>query len=87
MIQKFFKIYGHLGKSNMGGYDCVMIPGAAVGTMCESFTMKDVRNANRFCGNSGGLATKTKAKTDGTNSGTICSKLNKHWFFQLMTTF
>ena len=29
----------------------------------------------RFCGNSAGLATKKEALGDGTNTGTICSKL------------
>ena len=55
------------------GYDCIVIPGAAVGRECKDFD--SVMNANVFCGNSGGLATKKSAKTDGTNSGTICSKL------------
>ena len=87
MLRKFFKIYIYLGTSATGGYDCVMIPGAARGTMCESFTMAEVKNANRFCGNSGGLATKTKAMTDGTNSGTICSKPNKHWSYPFTTIF
>ena len=76
-----FKICGYLGKSATGGYDCVMIPGAAKGTMCESFESDEAKNANRFCGNSGGLAIKKEAKTDGTNSGTVCSKLYRHWSY------
>lgn len=51
------------------GYDCIEIPGAAKGAMCEDFAAANM-NANVFCGNEGGLA-KTAAAVDG---GTICSK-------------
>ena len=67
------------------GYDCLVIPGAAVGTMCNQFETDEVKNANVFCGNSGGLATKKSAKADGTNSGTICSKIIP--FYRFMITF
>ena len=66
-----YPVYRHLGAGTKG-YDCIVIPGAAVGTMCVDFMT--VMNANVFCGNSGGLAKTKSAKTDGTNSGTICSK-------------
>ena len=65
-------VFRHLGAGTKG-YDCIVIPGAAVGTMCVDFMT--VMNANVFCGNSGGLAKTKSAKTDGTKSGTICSKL------------
>ena len=54
------------------GFDCLEIPGAAKGTMCSDFDATRL-NANVFCGNSAGLATKKEAKRDGTNNGTVCS--------------
>ena len=63
-----------LGKGTKG-YDCLVIPGAAKGTMCESFMEPSAKNANRFCGNSGGLAISKSANAKGEKSGTICSKL------------
>ena len=51
-----------------------MIPGAAKGTQCSAFVVADnALNANRFCGNSKGLATVKSAATDAM-SGTVCSK-------------
>ena len=46
-----------------GGYDCVVIPGAAKGTMCEDFNANGL-NGNRFCGNERGLATQNPAAAD-----------------------
>ena len=43
--------------------------------MCADFEATRL-NANVFCGNSAGLATKKEAKRDGTNNGTVCSKPN-----------
>ena len=59
------------------GYDCLMIPGAAEGPMCNALgTAGDRMNANRFCGNSAGLAIKMMAQADNANmkQGTVCSK-------------
>ena len=56
----------------MKGYDCIMIPGAGKGTKCSAWSANAL-NANRFCGNSKGLATIKEAKTDAM-SGTVCSK-------------
>ena len=56
------------------GYDCLEIPGAAKGTMCEDFAATRL-NANVFCGDSAGLATVMMAER-GANSGTICSELH-----------
>ena len=43
------------------GYDCVVIPGAAEGTMCNDFSANGL-NAERFCGNEQGLAIVKSAK-------------------------
>ena len=53
------------------GYDCLMIPGAAIGTMCTDFPAANL-NANAFCGNSQGLC-KTTNNADAANVATICS--------------
>ena len=71
-IQNSLNISWLLGMGTKG-YDCLEIPGAAVGTMCADFEATRL-NANVFCGNSAGLATKKEAKRDGTNNGTVCSK-------------
>ena len=63
------------------GYDCLEIPGAAKGTMCEDFAATRL-NANVFCGDSAGLATVMMAER-GANSGTICSEL----YLQLYNLF
>ena len=55
------------------GYDCIMIPGAASGTQCNAWPANAV-NANRFCGNSVGLAKVVTASIATTHSGTVCSK-------------
>ena len=60
-----------VGKGTLG-YDCIMIPGAKLGTMCADFSANAI-NANRFCGNSQGLAKSVDA-VDNTKQGTICSK-------------
>ena len=64
--------------TGMMGYDCVIIPGAAKGTMCSDFAADNLNN-NRFCGNSAGLATVTAATNNANNvcanCGTVCSKL------------
>jgi len=65
--------YGAAGTGTKG-YDCLQIPGAAKGENCDPFTSADIKNADRFCGNSAGLATKKSALGDGTNTGTICTK-------------
>ena len=57
------------------GYDCVVIPGAAEGTMCNDFSANGL-NAERFCGNEQGLAIVKSAKA-AAMTGTICSKF---WF-------
>ena len=72
------------------GYDCVVIPGAAKGTMCEDFTAANL-NANRFCGNSAGLPTKTAATNNAmnvcANCGTVCSKLDLMIYFNVAINF
>ena len=75
------------------GYDCIEIPGAAKGTMCEDFTANAGTrlNANYFCGDSGGLVTQKEGQR-GANSGTICSELywifmHLKWFFSLSFIF
>jgi len=58
------------------GYDCLQIPGAANGENCDPFSA-DRLNADRFCGNSAGLAiakTATGTNAPGTNQGTVCTK-------------
>ena len=60
------------------GYDCLEIPGAAKGTMCEDFAATRL-NANVFCGDSAGLATVMMAER-GANSGTICSELHSQLY-------
>jgi len=54
------------------GYDCIEIPGAQSGTMCAQFGTASAKNANRFCGNSGGLAKQKDAAA--ANTATICTK-------------
>ena len=63
-----------IGKSNLKGYDCLEIPGAKLGTMCASFVNANAKMANRFCGNSVGLAKTISAAIAATMSGTICCK-------------
>ena len=63
------KLIGLTGKA---GYDCIVIPGAADGTMCNDFTANAL-NGQRFCGNEQGLAKEDEA-TAAAMSGTICSK-------------
>ena len=69
------------------GYDCLEIPGAAKGTMCEDFAATRL-NANVFCGDSAGLATVMMAER-GANSGTICSELHSQLYnhFEIITYF
>ena len=55
------------------GYDCLEIPGAQSGTMCAQWTSAPIKNANRFCGNSGGLAKKKDAAA-AADTATVCSK-------------
>ena len=64
------------------GYDCLQIPGAQSGTMCAQWTEADIKNANRFCGNSGGLAKKKDAAA-AADTATVCSK----WFFRILELF
>jgi len=55
------------------GYDCLQIPGAQSGTMCAQWGTDSAINANRFCGNSGGLA-KQKDAAAAANTATVCTK-------------
>lgn len=55
------------------GYDCLEIPGAQSGTMCAQWTSAPIKNANRFCGNSGGLA-KKKSAAAVADTATVCTK-------------
>jgi len=64
--------YGDVGTTGTLGYDCLVIPGAAKGTACDDFTADNL-NANRFCGNSKGLAISKTATTDA-KVGTVCTK-------------
>ena len=64
------------------GYDCLQIPGAQSGTMCAQWTDADIKNANRFCGNSGGLAKKKDAAA-AADTATVCSK----WCFRILELF
>ena len=56
------------------GYDCLQIPGAQSGTMCAQWGTDNAINANRFCGNSGGLAKQMNAAAADMNTATVCSK-------------
>ena len=64
-----------IGLTGEVGYDCIVIPGAADGTMCNDFA-DNALNGQRFCGNELGLAKEDSIK-DAAMSGTICSKF---WF-------
>merc|ERR1712241_820509 len=57
------------------GYDCLIIPGAKLGTACADFPAGRL-NAMRFCGNSVGLAMMTSAMGAQAppQSGTVCTK-------------
>ena len=69
-----------IGVSATAGYDCIVIPGAADGTMCADF-MTAALNGQRFCGNEQGLAKEVEA-TAAAMSGTICSKFWLNYWMQ-----
>jgi len=60
------------GKGTLG-YDCLVIPGALLGTASAAFTANAI-GADRFCGESKGLATKAAGDDSATASKTICTK-------------
>ena len=69
-----------IGLTGTAGYDCIVIPGAADGTMCADFAANAL-NGQRFCGNEQGLAKVEKA-TAVAMSGTICSKFWLNYWMQ-----
>ena len=78
-IHKIWQICLIQGMAADLGYDCLIIPGAAEGPTCNALGAAGSRvNANRFCGQSAGLA-KTAAAKQASDAGklkqgTICSK-------------
>ena len=68
LLLKHFELKGMLTI----GYDCLVIPGAADGTMCADFADMAL-NGQRFCGHELGLAKEDEAKA-AAMTGTICSK-------------
>ena len=59
------------------GFDCLVIPGAKVGTASATL---NAAGAERFCGESKGLATLAAGDDGATASKTICSKnLRFYW--------
>ena len=74
-LHDLWELIIHILVLGMGasGYDCLEIPGAQSGTMCAQWTSAPIKNANRFCGNSGGLA-KKKSAAAVADTVTVCSK-------------